>query len=307
MATTSLIVVHHEAPDELAAALASVAAGTALPHRTVIVDNSTSSSGRAGAAEVCDRFAPSLAVELVVSETNVGFGAGVNRAAALDRGQGQAGDGSVDGEILLVMNQDATVDPDTVGQLVAHLEAESDVAAASPLILNQAGRVWFGGGSIDPWLGRPRLTGFAQLPPADPRVEASPFLPGCVLAIRRSAFEEVGGFDEGYFLYYEDVDLCWRLAERGWRCSLVGTARALHQRGRHGDPDRNLSPVMLRHTLAGRRRFVRRHFSGLRRLVATAVSPALALRFAYLVAKADSADRRAQWGAIGRGLLSPPR
>ena len=54
---------------------------------------------------------------------------------------------------------------------------------------------------------------------------------GACFAVRRSAFSSVGGFDEGYFMYVEDLDLCWRLKRAGWRVRYVPTAEVIHTGG----------------------------------------------------------------------------
>jgi N-acetylglucosaminyl-diphospho-decaprenol L-rhamnosyltransferase len=54
---------------------------------------------------------------------------------------------------------------------------------------------------------------------------------GACMLVRRSAFEAVGGFDEGYFMYVEDVDLCWRLARAGWRIGYEPSGRVVHALG----------------------------------------------------------------------------
>ncbi len=54
---------------------------------------------------------------------------------------------------------------------------------------------------------------------------------GACFLVRRSAFEQVGGFDEAYFMYLEDVDLCWRLGRAGWRVAYVPTAEVTHLQG----------------------------------------------------------------------------
>ncbi|MCP3988579.1 MAG: glycosyltransferase family 2 protein [Actinomycetia bacterium] len=289
MATMDLVIVHFESPEDLRKALASVAAGTTKPGRCIVVDNSVSEVGRAGASEVCDAYGATL----ITSDGNVGFGAGVNRGV----------EGS-DAELFVVLNPDAIVEPDTLERLADHLDANPEVAAVSPMILNQAGRVWFAGGWINSWLARPEMPHFGQAPPPG-TIEASPFLTGCVLALRRTAFDQMGGFDQRYFLYYEDVDLCWRLTANGWRNELVGTALAHHVRGLHGDPDRNLSPVMLHYTMLSRRLFAHLRLSPAQRVTAALASPLLGLRFAYLVARADRGGRVQQWQAIWRGLITP--
>ncbi len=286
-----LIIVHFESPGDLRTALASVAAGITRPGRCIVIDNSISEAGRAGAAEVCGTYGATL----IASDENIGFAAGVNRGVEETKA-----------EFFVVLNPDAVVEANTLEQLVDHLDANPEVAAVSPMILNQAGRVWFAGGRMNPWLARPEIPHFGQAPPPA-TIKASPFLTGCVLAVRRAAFDQIGGFDQRYFLYYEDADLCWRLIASGWRNELVGTALAHHVRGLHGDPSRNLSPTMLHHTMLSRRLFARLRLPPSQRIVASLVSPFVGLRYAYLVARADSGVRGQQWKSIWRGLVTPAR
>ncbi|WP_421021041.1 glycosyltransferase family 2 protein, partial [Klebsiella pneumoniae] len=58
---------------------------------------------------------------------------------------------------------------------------------------------------------------------------------GTYVALRREAFDAVGGFDDRYFMYMEDVDLCWRLWRAGWRVGYEPTARVVHAIGRSTD------------------------------------------------------------------------
>ena len=122
-----------------------------------------------------------IGAELLVSDDNVGFGTAVNRAVAASTA-----------DVVILVNPDAVVEPETVESLVAHLDANPGVAAASPTILNQEGRVWFAGGHINPWLARPELPHFGRTPPP-PVVGPSPFVTGSVVAVRRAAFDEKSG------------------------------------------------------------------------------------------------------------------
>ena len=71
----------------------------------------------------------------------------------------------------------------------------------------------------------------AHLDSADGTCETVDWVSGACFLVRRSAFEQVGGFDESYFMYAEDVDLCWRLGRRGWRVLYLPSAEVTHLQG----------------------------------------------------------------------------
>jgi GT2 family glycosyltransferase len=113
-----------------------------------------------------------------------GFGAGCNQGAQLAQG-----------EFLLFMNADVWVTPGWMAQLVERMEAEPDAGIASPVTL--------------PVYKRPE-------PSEQPYLDVAA-IPGCSMLVRRSAWDEIGGFDEHFFLTWEDTELCWRARLGGWR------------------------------------------------------------------------------------------
>jgi GT2 family glycosyltransferase len=84
---------------------------------------------------------------------------------------------------------------------------------------------------------------------------------GAALALRREAFEAVGGFDPGFFLYAEEVDLCYRLWQAGWEVHFAPAATVMHVGGASTAPRR---PEMEAQRTDSARRFYRRHYSPLR-------------------------------------------
>jgi GT2 family glycosyltransferase len=132
-------------------------------------------------------------------------------------------------EALVVLNHDVEV---ADGYLDAALEAlaEDGVgAAAGPLYLDRpGGALWYAGGSVCFLTGTVRQSTSGALA-GRPRTVG--FFPGAALAIRQQAWDDVGGFDPGYFLYNEDVDLCLRLRRRGYRLCFAPRMVAVHQLG----------------------------------------------------------------------------
>jgi GT2 family glycosyltransferase len=162
-------------------------------------------------------------VHLVESERNAGFAAGMNRLV-------EAADGA---ELVAFLNNDTRPRREWLGELVGALAAApADVAAVSGCILDWEGaRLDFGRGVVTFdghafQLDYRRPLAGARLPAAGDEL---PFACGGNLIARRDRFLAAGGFDPGYFAYYEDVDLGWRLWASGQRV-LAAPAAAVHHR-----------------------------------------------------------------------------
>ena len=98
---------------------------------------------------------------------------------------------------------------------------------------------------------------------------------GACFLVRRTAFEAVGGFDESYFMYAEDVDLCWRLGLAGWRVAYAPTAEVTHLQGR--STDRHPYRMIVEHHRS-LLRFASRSSTGWRRLLLPLVAVGAAVR-----------------------------
>lgn len=217
-----VIVVSYNQRDRLLAGLASVpAAGTHL----IVVDNDSADDSAAAARE---RFPHADVAEL---DANVGFGTAVNRGAA----RGSA-------PYILLLNNDARLRPEALEALYEALQAP-DMVAAGPLMLGPRGECEL---SIDRTLsplnearfkllellyrgGRGPIAGSVRRRMSRSREARS--LSGACILLRRDAFERIGGFDERFFLYAEDVDLCLRLRKAGGKLMYVAEAVVEHDRG----------------------------------------------------------------------------
>jgi GT2 family glycosyltransferase len=133
------------------------------------------------------------------------------------------------------------------------------------------------------------------------------FATGCAVLLRGDALRSVGLINESFFLYSEDVELCRRLREDGWRMVFRPDARVVHRRGQSSDPLRNLSVTMLRYWTRNRLLYLRSFERGPARLCAllyTALNTAGTLR---RVARLRGADRRSRLGAVVRGVYEGVR
>ena len=210
-----LVIVNYRSYQELTRCLLSLESHHRALARVVVVDHE--SDARAAAA-VSTSFPW---IELLQRPTNEGFATGVNRGVAC----GQA-------PFVLLLNPDCVADGAAIEQLVAGATGRPEVAVIGPRILNPDGTVQgsarrFPGVSTfiagrSSWLTRrfpDNPLSRRNLPWRSETSETREvdWLSGACMLVRRSAFEQVGGMDERFFLYWEDADLCKRLAGRGWR------------------------------------------------------------------------------------------
>ena len=157
--------------------------------------------------------------EVRIAAGNLGFAAGVN--ALIERSTAPW---------LLVLNSDAWPEPGALGRLVAAAEADPRVAAVAPRLETPDGELEE---STHPFpslrvaaLSAIGLRRIVQWPhdagrPVDWAI-------GAALLLRREAIDDVGGFDERYFMYAEDLDWCWRARRRGWEIRLEPGAVVRH-------------------------------------------------------------------------------
>ncbi|BBZ24041.1 glycosyltransferase family 2 protein [Mycolicibacter hiberniae] len=224
--------------------LASLSLATERPVRVVMADNGSTD----GAPEEAAQRYPNA--ELLHTGANLGYGGAVNAAVALLDAEG--GERS---EFLIVANPDVQWGPGSIEALLEAAARWPQAATLGPLIREPDGSVYpsarhlpslIRGGMhavVGPlWPGNPWTRAYRQelLEPSERPVG---WLSGACLLVRRAAFEAVGGFDERYFLYMEDVDLGDRLAKAGWLNVYVPSAEVLHQKGHATgkDPARNLA------------------------------------------------------------------
>lgn len=294
MAGVDIVVVSYNSRDELRGCVTPL---LGVPDVQVIVVDNASTDGS------LERIAD-LDVTAVPLEANGGFAHGVNVGWRL---------GSA--PYVMLLNPDASIDAQSLRRLVALLEAEPTVGAAAPKIVDESGR-------IDYSLRRyPRVRStFAQAfflhrlwPRAswsdelirDEEAYARPWSPdwvsGACVLLRRSALEEIGGLDEAFFMYAEDIDLCRRLREAGYDVRYEPESVVTHEGGASA-PRSSLLPVLA----ASKLRYARKHRG---RVPATLERAGLALAAGLRVGLArDPAIRRGHLRSLRHLLLgAPPR
>lgn len=213
--------------------LASLSLATERPVSVLLADNGSTDGTPQAAVE---RY-PN--VRLLPSGANLGYGTAVNRTVArLD----QLGDSWVE-DWVIVANPDVQWGPGSIDALLEAAERWPNAGAMGPLIRDPDGSVYpsarhlpslIRGGMhavLGPvWPGN-RWTKAYRQEHLEPSERAVGWLSGSCLLVRRSAFTQVGGFDERYFMYMEDVDLGDRLGKAGWLSVYVPSAEVLHHKG----------------------------------------------------------------------------
>ncbi|SFK22376.1 Glycosyltransferase, GT2 family [Amycolatopsis sacchari] len=213
----SVIVVNYRGADDTITCLRALREDLDYPRLEVIcVDNAS------GGDDVA-RLKAVPGIKLVESSENLGFAGGCNLGAR-----------HAQGSVLAFLNNDARPDRNWVRAAVATLTAEPTVAAVASKVLDwdgtgtdfvDAGLTWFG-------MGYKRHAGspLADLPSGEHEAAKDVlFATGSAMFVRASVFTELGGFDERFFMFYEDVDLGWRLNLRGWRVRYVPESLAYHR------------------------------------------------------------------------------
>lgn len=220
-----VIVVNHRTPEVAARCVDSLRSSESVDE-LVVVDTGGEIGAFAGKA-LEDR------PRVIALPENRGFGAAVNSGAT-----------DLAGDFLLVTNADIYFEPRAVDVLLSRLQARPDWALAAPLLRDPSGAVQessfrFPGllqTVIDlvpapKWLRRSKLNGRYPDSWATTRdFEIDHPLGACML-VRRAAFDAVLGFDESFFMYAEELDLCRRLRQAGWKIGHVAGAEAVHLGG----------------------------------------------------------------------------
>ncbi|MGI8959617.1 MAG: glycosyltransferase family 2 protein [Bryobacteraceae bacterium] len=248
-------------------------------HRVLVVDNGSSDDS---VARISGEF-PHL--EMLRTGTNLGFGAGNNCGIkrAFERGA----------EYVWLLNNDTQVFAETLTRPVAKAQENATYGAVGSVLLYSRDpervQAW-GGGNINLFTGRARH--FRTRSPLGPRA----FLTAASLLVRADAIKAVNLFDEGFFLYWEDADLCYRIRKAGYRLTVAADAKLLHL---ESATLRMNSPLRLFHSARSTKRFFYRH-SGVP-LIPVAIS--LSLR----VAKRLVRGRWNEASALVRGSLGSRR
>ncbi len=264
-------------------ALADTSAGP--PPEVVVVDNDSTDDSVA----TLRRELPGIVV--VEPGVNLGYARGANLGIAATR----AG-------VVAVLNPDVEIDPGTGAAMLSRFASDEALGALGPHIRDEHGDTYPSVRDIPavrdavlhavlgPLRPRNRFTRRYRQLDADPRrPREAEWVSGAAIWLRRRALDQIGGWDEGFFLFMEDVDLCWRLRRGGWRVGYEPAGRVVHFEGvsRSRHPYRS---IVAHHRSA--LRFASKRWHGPRRLLLGPAAVLLTARGGALAAR-EALRRRA--------------
>jgi N-acetylglucosaminyl-diphospho-decaprenol L-rhamnosyltransferase len=209
-------IVNHSSREDTLRCLASLAsdAGRRVRAEVVVLDNASDD----GSAEAIRAAHPDVSV--IAQGVRRGFGANQNAIIAATAAR-----------YVLVLNNDTLVAPGTLDTLAGYLDAHPAVGAVGPRVVGPDGEPQLSAWTFPTvWNAALHVVGGSL--PAGSAPAAAGYLSGCALMLRRSVLAQVGGFDEDYFMYAEEKDLCRRVHDAGYALHLVPAASVVHLEAR---------------------------------------------------------------------------
>ena len=210
----SIIIVNYKVPELLRTCIRSVQQQTSVPYEIIVVDNDSNDHS---VAMLRSEFPE---VKVIASVKNLGFAAGNNLGLTY-----------AVGEYIFYLNPDTELREDAVGKLCAILDEDERVGLAAPKLLNSDGSLQR---SIRPFYGfwsslfdnrfmaialrkNPRVARFMPgLVSHEYRQEVD-WAKGAAFMVRRKVIDQIGAFDERFWIYAEEIDFCYRMKKRGWK------------------------------------------------------------------------------------------
>lgn len=254
LCSVGVVLVNWNSAEETIKAARSVLASRAVAPRLIVVDNGSTDNS---ATRLRDALPTS---DLLLASANLGYASGVNIGLRriLEYGLDHA----------MVLNNDTTLYPDCIINLLEALGEEPAAGIAGPLIYyaDEPQRIWYLADHHKRFLPVPVSLGRNQIDRGQfDRTLSADYVSGCAMLIRRPVLKEIGLFEERLFMHYEDADFCRRARKAGYGVLAVPSARMWHQVSRSGE---RLGPRIAYYRSRNRVWFYRTHSVGLSRVYA---------------------------------------
>lgn len=260
----SIIIVNYHVKEELLRCLQSILSSkTKTSYEIIVVDNDETKYIQ---PELKKKF-PQV---VYIPNVNKGFGQGNNVGAK-----------HATGDYLFFLNPDTEISPRSVDALIAFLKKDKQIGIVAPLLLGKDKKPYQQGTlELNPLRGMVALSILNKIFPNNPvskkyflndwdrkSVKEVGVVPGTALMMKKSLFEKVGGFDETFFLYFEEFDLCKRIKALGLRLYIIPEARAFHHWGASTKTRTDINKIFLK----SRFYYFKKHFGLIAALLTEAV------------------------------------
>ncbi|MEJ5928382.1 glycosyltransferase family 2 protein [Corynebacterium sp. H128] len=234
-APIAIITVTYSPGKYLKSFLDSVPAASSDPCLVVMADNGSVDGAPEAAAEAYDH------VEYLSTGGNLGYGGAINLAARQLRERRDAGE--INSEFFVISNPDVVFDADSIDEMLNCARRWPKAGAVGPYIREADGSAYPSARAVPTLANGIGHALFSAVWPSNPwsqaylndadmsQERAAGWLSGSCLLVRWEAFDAIGGFDDGYFMYMEDVDLGDRLGKAGWDNVFCPAAQIQHSKG----------------------------------------------------------------------------
>ncbi len=230
--TVSLLIVSYNVRQYIAHAIDAIIKSDLDDFEIIIIDNNSFDNT---ASYLKERYSHLRQIKIVQNEENIGFGKAINQAASLAKGQ-----------YYLILNPDTIIQEETISTLKEYLDSNPEVGMVGPKILNADGTLQLACKRSFPTLGvaLPKLLGFSRIFPKskwagkynltyldEDEISSVDAISGSCMFIRSFLFHELKGFDERFFMFGEDLDLCSRIWKNNYEIHYVPNTQIVHYQG----------------------------------------------------------------------------
>lgn len=224
----SVVIVHYNTPDLLCQCLISLhSIPCAFSFETIVIDNASQSPG---IAALWEEFPT---VEFHFNPKNLGFARTCNQGIRMGQGR-----------YLMLLNPDALIDGRGMAEMVEFMDAHPDTGISAPQLLNPDGSLQYScrrfpslraillrASRLDRLFPRP-VAEYLMMEWDHDSAQAVDWVIGACMVLRQEALDSVGLLDEGFFMYYEDIDLCYRMKQGGWKVCYNPQVKIRHEHQR---------------------------------------------------------------------------
>lgn len=281
----SIVLVNWNGKDDTLACLGSLAAADYRAFDVTVVDNASED----GSVDAIREKYPH--VHVIANDTNERFARANNQG--IERALAAGAD------YVLLLNNDTEVAPDFLQIMLATAKADVSIGMVGPKIyfFNEPEKLWYAGGIVDLWRGRIAHVGIHQLDRGqyDDATDTG-YITACAVLVTRACLERIGGLDDTYFMYGEDVDWCQRARLAGFRVIYEPRARVWHKVSSSSGGKQvagGLTPFKIRHKTRSMFRFFREYASWYQWLTIPLFMAGQAVAASFMMLRAGN------WGGLG--------